>query len=62
MIDYIIIGIILIILILAISYVYKAKKRGQKCIGCPDSCTCGKEKENSCCGCAGSEDKNNLKQ
>ena len=57
MIDYIIIGIILIILIAAALYIYKAKKSGQKCIGCPDSCTCGKSKDNSCCGCLGSDNK-----
>ena len=42
---------ILIILIvagmvgLAGRYLWKAKKRGVKCVGCPDGCSCGG------CGC-----------
>jgi len=38
--DYIIITVILVILGLAGWYVYKAKKKGQKCIGCPYSAEC----------------------
>lgn len=51
MIDYIVIAIILIIVIAAGIYVYKAKKSGRKCIGCPDGCSCGTEKEkyDGCC-------------
>ena len=47
MIDYVIIGIIAMIIILAAIYVYRAKKNGKKCIGCPGGCSC------SCCnhGC-----------
>ncbi|MBQ7975379.1 MAG: FeoB-associated Cys-rich membrane protein [Clostridia bacterium] len=29
-------------------YIYRAKKSGQKCIGCPESKTCGKCN----CGCS----------
>lgn len=36
--------VILLILGLAGYYIYKAKKNGKKCIGCPDSGTCN-------CGC-----------
>ena len=45
-----IIGLILLaILGGAAFYVYKAKKSGRKCIGCPDGGSCGK---NGCnCGC-----------
>lgn len=48
------IGDILVTIILvailggAIAYIVKAKKSGQKCIGCPYSKTCGK---NGACGC-----------
>lgn len=42
----IIIAILVIILGSAAFYVYKAKKSGQKCIGCPNSCSCNK---NNCC-------------
>ncbi len=51
-----IIAIILIALIIgsAVFYIIKAKKRGRKCIGCPDGCSCKTkdkdgEKENCCC-------------
>lgn len=50
-----VIAIIAIVLIigLALFYVIKAKKKGQKCIGCPYAKTCKslKEKNNSCCNC-----------
>ena len=33
-------------------YVYKAKKRGQKCIGCPHAKSCPGTHNNNCsCGC-----------
>lgn len=42
--------VILIILILVILYIIKAKKRGQKCIGCPQSKTCSvKNLKKLCC-------------
>ena len=40
MIDIIIIAVIAVIVGLAALYVYKAKKNGKKCIGCPDSASC----------------------
>ena len=46
-------AIVVIILVAVIGlagwYVYKAKKSGKKCIGCPDGGSCGK----SGCGCCG---------
>ena len=39
---------------LAAGYVWKAKKQGRKCIGCPDSGTCSGHCSGncgSCCGC-----------
>ena len=48
--DIIIILVVAAILALAGLYVYKAKKSGQKCIGCPHSKTCTSK---SCgCGCS----------
>ncbi len=41
-IDYLLIGLLLLILGGAGLYLYKAKKRGQKCVGCPYAQTCGK--------------------
>ena len=46
--DYLVIAAILLIVGLAVTYIARAKKRGQKCIGCPYSATCGKTK---CGGC-----------
>ena len=45
-----IIAIVAILLIVgaASAYIIKAKKSGKRCIGCPDSATCGKG------GCSGS--------
>ena len=37
----IIIAVIALILGLAVFYIYKAKKKGKKCIGCPYSGSCG---------------------
>ncbi len=34
--------IIAVIVIAASGYVYKAKKSGKKCIGCPEGCNCSK--------------------
>ncbi len=45
----IIIAIVMLIVAFASGYIYKAKKRGQKCIGCPMSSTC--ESKNSPCEC-----------
>ena len=39
--DLIILGIIAAIVVLAGLYVYRAKKRGQRCIGCPNGKNCG---------------------
>ena len=47
--DYIIIAVIVLIVGLAALYIYRAKKSGQKCIGCPDSKTCS----GNCSGCSG---------
>lgn len=45
--DLLIVVIVAAIVALAGTYVYKAKKRGQTCIGCPHSKTCGRKN----CGC-----------
>ena len=40
--DFIILGIVGILVMLAIMYIIKTKKSGSKCIGCPDGkkCSC----------------------
>ena len=54
MIDYIVIGILAVIIAAAAFYVYKAKKSGKKCIGCPEGCACSR----GGCGSCGSSQKN----
>ena len=44
MIDYIIIGTVLLIAGLSVFYIVRQKKKGVKCIGCPDAHKCS-----SCC-------------
>ena len=48
--DFVVIAVVLLIVGGAALYVYRAKKRGQKCIGCPDSGSCS----GNCSGCSGS--------
>ena len=55
--DIIILGIVLAIVAAAALYVYKAKKSGKKCIGCPDADTCAAKKGVCGCGCK-TEEKN----
>lgn len=50
--DIILVLVLLIIAGGAVRYIYKAKKRGEHCIGCPyakqcgsKSCSCGKQTE-----------------
>lgn len=40
MINYVLFIIILLIITVSLLYIYKSKKNGKKCIGCPDSCSC----------------------
>jgi len=47
------IAVIAVIVGLAALYVYKAKKSGRKCIGCPYGDSCGKRSEGCSCGCGG---------
>jgi len=48
-IDYIIIAVIALIVCAAAFAIYRSKKSGKKCIGCPDSVTCS----GHCAGCSG---------
>ncbi len=49
--DFIIIGIIAVIVGLALAYIIKAKKSGKKCIGCPDGSSCSGSCGSCSCGC-----------
>jgi hypothetical protein len=50
-IDYILIALVIAILGGAAFYIYKAKKSGKKCIGCPDSGSCSGNCSGCQCGC-----------
>ena len=50
LVDYIIIVLVLAVLGLSALCIYKSKKSGKKCIGCPDSCACS---NTGCGGCDG---------
>ena len=50
--DVIIVLIVVAILAAAAWYVYKAKKSGKKCIGCPNAQTCAAKKGGCGCGCS----------
>jgi hypothetical protein len=45
-------AVLVLILYLAIRYIYKEKKKGNACIGCPyaDSCPKHRQNEAACCG------------
>ena len=57
--DWIVVGVIILILTAVITYIVKEKKNGAKCIGCPSSKTCSAKQcgANTACGCS----KNNHK-
>ena len=56
--DWIVIGVIVLIVGGALGYIVWAKKKGQKCIGCPDSKTCGGSCGSCSCGCHENAEKN----
>ena len=50
--DLIVIAILAVVLGLAVRYIYKEKKSGARCIGCPHSKSCASAKSGGCsCGC-----------
>lgn len=55
-IDFLVIAIIAAILISVTLYIRKAKKKGVKCIGCPNGASCGGHCS-GCSGCCGSAPK-----
>lgn len=58
--NYIVIAVLVLILGGAALYVYKAKKRGVKCIGCPNGEACSGQCSgcSGSCGCGGNADTN----
>lgn len=50
--DIIVLAVLAAIVAAAAWYIYKSKKSGKKCIGCPDGC-CAKKCDGCGCGCSG---------
>ena len=46
-----VIVILAIIIVSAIVYIVKAKKKGVKCVGCPYAKSCGSTTQNGSCSC-----------
>ena len=55
--DIIIIAVLAVIIVLAARYIYKAKKSGKKCIGCPDGCSCSAKNTGCACSCCEHKEK-----
>ena len=51
LVDIVIVAVLALILGLAAWYVYKSKKSGRKCIGCPDSGSCSGHCGSCSCDC-----------
>ena len=51
MVNFIVLAIVALPAGLACRYLYRAKKRGVKCIGCPSGCSC----HGACGGCHSEE-------
>ena len=49
MVNVLIVFVVALIVGAALGYIVLAKKRGKRCIGCPDSGSCG----GGCAGCGG---------
>lgn len=49
--DYLILAVIAGILSMAGWFIYRSKKSGKKCIGCPDSGSCSGNCSGCACGC-----------
>lgn len=47
--NYIVIAILVVIIGLAAFYIYKAKKNGKKCVGCPYCDSCSSKNSSGCC-------------
>ena len=52
MITDIIVGLIILLIVAgAVAYIIRAKKRGARCVGCPDAGCCSPKKEQDHLGC-----------
>lgn len=51
----IVLAVVAVIVGFAARYIHMEKKRGVKCIGCPEGCSCASKEGGCCCGCAESK-------
>ena len=49
MVNFIVIGVLILAVCMAVAYIIKAKKSGTKCIGCPSGGCCSKKGGNCTC-------------
>lgn len=49
--DFIVIAVVVALVGAAVLYIRREKKKGVKCIGCPDGAACGSQ--GGCAGCGG---------
>ena len=50
-IDYVVIAVVVLILGAAVYAIYRSRKNGNKCIGCPNSGKCSADSDNNQCLC-----------
>ncbi len=50
--DLFVIGIILLLVGIAAAYIWRSKKNGAKCIGCPSGCKCSGKRGHTACNYA----------
>ena len=53
--DYIVVGIIILVVGAAIFYIIREKKKGKRCIGCPYASSCSSQ--GGCSSCESKKDK-----
>ena len=51
--DYVVLGVIALIIGGALAYIIKAKRSGKRCIGCPDGAACSQKCSGGCASCTG---------
>lgn len=48
--DFIVIGVLFLMIGMAVAYLVRAKKRGVKCVGCPSGTSCSHNGNGQCSG------------
>ena len=54
--DYVVIGVIVLLVGAAVAYIIREKRKGKKCIGCPYCSSCSsRNSKNGCCSGSGEQ-------